>query len=232
MKHPKVLVGCPTANFKAYCLDEYIQGVKKLTYPNFDLVIVDNSKDEEYYKRLKSHGINVIKDKFVKKAMKRITHSRNILRDIAIKENYDYFLSLEQDVIPPPEVIQQLLKHNKDVVSAVVYTKFLLGDATERKIRPLMWIENKDGTQTMRFASPEIENKAGLIKIKACGLGCILIKRNVLEKIKFRLNEKENTYDDIPFCADVVSNGFDLFGDANVKCKHIIENMDWDSIDE
>ena len=35
--NPKVLVGCPTYDGKKYCLKEYAEALKKLTYDNFDV---------------------------------------------------------------------------------------------------------------------------------------------------------------------------------------------------
>ena len=48
---PKILVGCPTSHHKDYCLTEYMAGLKKLTYPNKKILIVENSKNDEYFKK-------------------------------------------------------------------------------------------------------------------------------------------------------------------------------------
>ncbi len=75
---PKVLVGCPTSDLKGYALERYIEGVKALDYKNFDVLIVDNSKSEEYLKRIKSLGIPVVKGPYSDSARQRIIDSRNI----------------------------------------------------------------------------------------------------------------------------------------------------------
>jgi len=96
----RVLVGCPTSEHKEYCLKEYANLLRSLTYDNFDVLLVDNSKDDRYYNKIKSLGIPVIKDKYLEGAKNRIVHSRNILRERVLNGGYDYFFSLEQDVIP------------------------------------------------------------------------------------------------------------------------------------
>ena len=106
----KILIGCPTSEHKSYCLKEYIEAVKKL---NCDVLLVDNSECEEYYNKIKSLGVNVIKDRYYKKARNRIVSSRNLLKEHCLKNGYDYLFSLEQDVIPPLDVIERLLKLNK-----------------------------------------------------------------------------------------------------------------------
>jgi len=94
-KEPRVLVACPTWEGQKYCLDEYIAGIKALTYKNCDVLLVDNSKTEDYYNHIKSKGIPAIRSKWFEGAMDRIIYARNMIKDIVLKEGYDYFLSLE-----------------------------------------------------------------------------------------------------------------------------------------
>ena len=122
--NPKVLVGCPTSEHKEYCLDKYLEGIKALTYSNFDFLLVDNSEDDRYYNQLKNKGVNVVRDKYYELARERVAKSRNILREKCLNEGYDYFFSLEQDVVPPIDVIERLLKHKKEIISGVYYTYF------------------------------------------------------------------------------------------------------------
>ena len=53
MNKPKILVGCPTSFHKEYALEQYAESIKALTYPNYDILLVDNSKDDVYFKRIK-----------------------------------------------------------------------------------------------------------------------------------------------------------------------------------
>ena len=90
----KVLVGCPTSNYNEYALEEYAEAVKNLTYKNYDFLLVDNSKDDSYLKKLKSFGLPAIKGPWFEGAKQRIIKSRNLLREKALEGNYDYLLSL------------------------------------------------------------------------------------------------------------------------------------------
>ena len=58
---PKILVGCPTSFHKEYCLNEYAKSVKELSYNNYDILLVDNSSDDNYLDKIKSYGLNAIK---------------------------------------------------------------------------------------------------------------------------------------------------------------------------
>jgi hypothetical protein len=227
-KRPKVLVGCPTSNHKAYCLDKYLEVLQGLTYADYDVLLVDNSEGEEYSKTIKQKGVPVVKATHFPTARERIVVSRNLLRKEVLEKGYDYFLSLEQDVIPPKDVIERLLQHDKKVVSGVYFTKYTLHG--QEVLKPLLW-DAKEGEE-MEFVAEEEVEKEQLLQVKAAGLGCVLIHKDVLEKIPFRLFTDRHTYDDMAFCSDLHKEGIPLYVDTSVKCKHLISGMDWSKIKE
>jgi len=226
---PKVLVGCPTSDYKDYCLNEYAQAVKNLTYDNYDILLVDNSKTNEYSKKIKSLGLNVIKADYFESARERIVNSRNILREYAIKNGYDYLLSLEQDVIPPKNVIERLLVYNKEIVSGVYFAvNFYKG---KHRLLPLIWVDFDYDKKRMFYVDNTRLWGNEFIKIAACGLGCVLIHKGILKGFKFRYDPSyEEGFDDIFFCKDLRENNIEIFADMSVKCKHLIKNWSWKNI--
>lgn len=220
MVNPKILVGCPTSNHKKYCFKEYLNAVKNLTYKNYDILIIDNSENNDYFNEIKKE-LPCIKDEWFENARDRIVHSRNILRKRVI-EKYDYFLSLEQDVIPPKDIIEQLLKHNERIISALYFKTDPNGTLT-----PLLWI--KDDVGVRKAYLDEVEEDK-LFEASAVGLGCILIHKDVLKEIEFRYDKNKEGFDDVFFCDDAIKNGFKIYCDSSIKCKHLIKGMDWDSI--
>ncbi len=226
----KVLVGCPTAAPMKASLMQYLNGVTNLTFKDKDVLIVDNSETDEYVEHIRSFGFDVHKDVYVPELKERIVNSRNILRQKMLDGDYDYFLSLEQDVIPPPDVIERLVAHKKDIVSAVYYSVYYLNG--EPQIRPLIWKAVPDEPDKMQFMSTEARQgmqnpqTPQLHAIKRCGLGCILISRAVMEKIQFRNHPEYTTFDDFMFCEDAEKAGFALFADVSVQCLHLKEQKD------
>ena len=237
--NPKILVGCPTYDGKEYCLKEYADSVKNIGYDNYDIILVDNSENEEYYKKIKGLGVKAwhLSEKGLS-TREKIAACRNLLRKLAIEE-YDYFLSLEQDVIPPKDIIKKLLSHNKKIVSAVYNMKM-----DDGKEMPLLWrfldekeigdlikknpnlkpeignIKQKSIKFSKRYESEELPKNI-LIKAAACGLGAVLIHKDVLKKIAFRAVAGKAAYDDMLFCQDALRNGFDIFADTSVVCRHL-----------
>src|SRR3989338_6269245 len=228
MNKPKVLVGCPTSDYHKYCLSDYKESVKNLSYNNYSVVLVDNSYDKDYYKNLEDSQTRVIKCTYSESARDRIVRSRNILRDIALNENYDYFLSLEQDVIPPNDVIEKLLRHKKDIVSGVYFGQYTRGN--QKRLLPMLWVAKKDDPTKIRYVPLALNyvNSGDFFKVDLSGLGCILISRKVLENINFKYNSGlKKQFDDISFCIDARNKGFEIYADTSVKCKHLILNRPW-----
>lgn len=221
MKQPKILVGCPTSFHKEYCLDKYVAGVKALTYKNFDILLVDNSKDDVYFKKIKKSGLPVVKCPWFDGALDRIIASRNVLRQKVLDEGYDYFFSLEQDVVPPPDVLERMIKHDKKMITGVYFAHNTLPDGSMPLI-PLVYKLIDEKTLTMvPIDKQEFENNK-LIEVVSAGLGCLLIHKDILKKVKFRYEGK--VFDDRFFFIDCHHKSFKAFCDTSIKCKHYILN--------
>jgi len=222
-----VLVGCPTYEGYKYCLKDYINGVKSLTYPDYDVLIADNSKGNDYAHEIKQYGTDVIHGRNLPNIYERIVESRNLLRERMLKGKYDYFLSLEQDVIPPADIIERLIRHGKHVVSGIYYKLYNVnvkgkdGMIRQKKtLLPLIFMPSNDKNK-MHVCYPKDVEGEQFLKIRACGLGCVLISREVLEKVAFRYDPSKSTFDDFIFCTDAIEQGFEIYADTSVKCKHL-----------
>ena len=223
--NPKILVGCPTWEGKKYCLKEYAEAVKKLDYDNFDVLIVDNSKDDSYITAIKEAGLNAIKGPWHEKARERIIASRNFIKEYALKNGYDYFFSLEQDVIVQPDALKKLLSQNKKIISGIVMNNLPVGNTV--KVMPMIYVEHKLDSTGLDYISTEELSKSQVIEVKACALGCVLIHKDVLKKITFRYT---GGFDDMMFCKDAIDSGFKIYADTSVKPKHL--HSSWEGIEK
>lgn len=227
-KMVKILVGCPTADPYRYCTQQWIDAVKSLSYKGFDVLLVDNSSSKDYFNEF-SKQVPMIKTERIENLRELVARDRNLIRDKILKENYDYFLSLEIDVIPPFDLIEKLLSHKKDIVSGVYYkdyevniTKAGIPLRKAKTILPLLW-KAVDSENVRQLTSKEVEGNK-LLEVAISGLGCLLIHRSVLEKVKFRVNLKESSAcDDVWFCHDAIKQGFKIYADTSVKCKHLLK---------
>jgi len=237
--YPRVLVGCPTSDSHAYCLDEYMKVLFSLDYPRYDILIVDNSKDDGYCEKIKEYGVEVIKIPYNSSVLKRIVDSRNVLREYALENGYDYFLSLEQDVIPPSDVIQRLLESKHKVISGLYFgftNKYEFPNIKPGSVvMPVAYnLFNGDekskqpGLQALRrFGSNEV-NPPRRVSVRMTGLGCIMIYKEVLGKINFRYEEGKPNTDDRYFSDDIFKLNIPQILDTSVRCKHLLSGKSWD----
>ena len=253
MECPRVLVGCPVSDYHNYCTKDYLSTITNLIYPNYDILLVDNSKTNSFFKSLKKQeGINVIKSQYYENPRERIINSRNILRQHVLDKGYDYFFSLEQDVISPSKVLELLILHKKDIISGIYCGNIKVGN--KLRILPLVYkfppesrieeanqlinasnlkeLKEETGNSYLEmvkayYTIEELEKERSPNMVHSCGLGCVLIHREVLEKVKFRYSEKYGGFDDVWFCEDAKKNNFEIYVDPKIKCKHLLKNRPW-----
>ena len=117
LKIPKILVTCPVYDGKEYSFQQWIDNVKNLTYPNYDILVVDNSKTEDFYNKYKDQ-VPMVHKTFrpdeKDEGMYRVCQSMGVVREHFLKGNYTHWMNIEADNIPPPNVIEVLLKHGYD----------------------------------------------------------------------------------------------------------------------
>ena len=221
---PKVLVGAPNNAKKEYCLERYINRLKELTYPNYEIVLCDNSSDDEFKKKIENYGIKCLKTPWNEKSRYRIVESRNMLRNYALDNGFDYYMSIEADVIPPKDIIERQLEHNKKVVGGWYYV------GNSGQARPCVSQEWKAiGDDKIVQAPPTMVRMAQekLMKAFLGSMGIILINREVLEKIPFRVFEHFNHHDDTWFFFDCESKGFDVWIDTELLVAHFQQPDQW-----
>ncbi len=225
MENPKVLIGITCSFHKEYCLNKFLEGLKALTYPNKDILFVENSKNDDYFNKLKFLGLNVIKGPYFESPIKSISASRNILIDKTLNEGYDYLFSLDQDTIPPKNAIEKFLSHNKKVTCGVVFTRILTNGKfvlTPDVFKVVPNTEDETGLPSMNWLSQEEIDSNKLFQIASCGAGCLLLYRDILKEVRFK--EDLEQFEDRHFCIDLFRKNIPIFCDTSVKCKHYVFN--------
>ncbi len=222
MENPRVLVGAPVCDLYEYCFGEFLSNIKDLSYPNYNILLVDNSREENFFNKLKKEGVNAIRINYSEKMRDRVTEAHNKLREYALNYDYDYLLVLDQDIIPPKNVIESLIKHRKEIISGLYFGHHNLQNG-ENKIMPFAWafVEKKDFWGTVGYLVDNEINDNNLIEIAFAGLGCTLISKTVLKKIKFRYDLSIEAWDDRWLGYDIHKEGFNFYLDSKVKCRHL-----------
>jgi GT2 family glycosyltransferase len=140
--------------------------------------------------------------------------------------DYDYLMWIDSDILFTPRQIEKLLCHEMDIVSGIY-----LMEGGRALATVMEWDEEffeKHGY--FQFMTPkEIEGKSDLIEVSYTGMGFMLIKRGVFEKMEypwFRPIEKQIgnivdfTMEDVAFCLSAKEKGFKVFIDPAVRVGH------------
>jgi hypothetical protein len=224
MNLPKVLVGSPVSELYDYCFDEFVKSRKSLTYKKCDMLFVDNSKNDAFFNKLKLH-FPATRIEYDENVRKRMVKSRNLLRKKIIDDGYDYFLNLDQDIIPPNDIIERLVAHKKPVISGLYFVpEGQYDNRNNDKMEPVSWINDNGRIRRLNTAE---QSGSDVVKIWTCGTGCILIHRSVLERIEFRFDEYFAYFDDMWFSRDLHFNNIDMFIDTGAKCRHLVKGRNW-----
>jgi GT2 family glycosyltransferase len=242
---PKVLIGVPIFEGMNYCMKEFFEGIRALSYPNADVLLVDNSIHDGFFEELKKEkDFIVIRDKtFAKNPVERLVGSRNKVLDHAIENRYDFVFALDADVVCPKEIIEELMRCRKDIISGLYFGYF--NSKEGMKILSVAWRGiTKEEFEVIRkqvklpesvkshedlqrhLTQREIDSNS-LFEVIYPSAGCMLISKNVFTKVRYgwlEVPDKNFTAsgDDIYFINEARKAGFKSFCHTKFKCDHLL----------
>jgi cellulose synthase/poly-beta-1,6-N-acetylglucosamine synthase-like glycosyltransferase len=134
-------------------------------------------------------------------------------REMAAKEllsgDYDALLFIDSDMVVPVDLLTRLVKHKKDIVSAIAFKRF-------PPYEPCIF--NVCGRDRTEFW---LDYPEGLTEIEGVGMACTLIKREVFEKVPAPWFFPEPKIgEDLAFCVRAKEQGFKIYCDTTLVCGH------------
>lgn len=234
MSSPKVLVATVTYEGKDYVWEKYLSNIKSLEYDNYDFLVVDNTRRTKYYKKLLKYGVTALHSPRGENSRTALVNSYNMIRDYMLARDYDYLLIVESDLIPPVDIIQRLLKHDKEVVGCIYYIGYHYD--TKEPPRPCLFSVRKkaDGKGFETFNIDSANGKFmygnGVVRIHGCGLGTTLIKRSIVQDFPFWYypstpEDPAIKHCDVIFYMDLHNARKEVFVDTDIIIPHF--NSDW-----
>ena len=154
-------------------------------------------------------------------ADKPISHNRNsIVKRFLKMKDYDYLFMLDGDIIPPLNILD-LADYQKDIIGGLCFA-FM-----DNVIVPLILRKQDPPPEGEKpYKVMDFEGNEGLVECDAIGSGCMMIKREVLEKVKAPFL---NIYDedgikklglDLSFCQRAKELGFKVWCHLDFPCSH------------
>lgn len=154
-------------------------------------------------------------------------HARNMACENMLNMNFTWLFFLDDDVVAPPDTIQRLINHGKDIVSGIYHRRAL-------PIAPVML--RFDANDQAQWVNEYPANT--LIEVDLVGAGCLLIHRRVLERMsrpwfEWQLGKEDpkpepgvkvpsKLSEDFSFCRKAKREfGFGIYVDTSIQCEHI-----------
>lgn len=141
----------------------------------------------------------------------------------AQKNQSDYLLYVDDDMILPNDSIDRLLAHNKEIIGVNSYSRTLPLSSTVMMMDEKG--EYKDPSKNTEFAMKVPEE---LFEVLAVGTGVALIKMEVFETINkpwFKFDIHRDGYmiqgEDAWFCSQARKEGYKIWCDGSLEIGHI-----------
>lgn len=159
-----------------------------------------------------------------------IDNARNKLTRVFLNSDKDYLLFVDSDIAPPPEALQRLIDHDKDVITGYHNVVHEYKDGLPVIIPSSSEVleVNADNTINRKLC----ERNKGLVQVQGAATSFMLIKRKVFKDWKrpwFKMlwNEEHTNFigEDYWFCIEARKRGFEVWTDTDLEVKHVKEMM-------
>lgn len=145
-------------------------------------------------------------------------HQMQRVRETFLAGRYDAMLVVESDMIVPKDALVKLASIDAHVVYGVY--RFRTSDVIN--IFELYPGNPRNPGESLSIHPHLLKRavKLGVYPCSGAGFGCTLIRREVLERLEFRIDERNSVHCDTYFSRDVLRAGFRQAADMSVICGH------------
>lgn len=228
MKEKMIMIGCPVRN-RGWILPRYLQCLEEIDYPQdkikFCFIVNDSIDGTETilaeFSRRSPSPVQIINAPDSSKGghrrgeyrLERLAELRNMLLERFIQSGCEYLLSVDSDILVPPEIIKKLQSRNCLIISALVCNGHHIDDMTIYNVMEKLpsghYQHMKDFPRDDVFPT-DVTGAA------------YLIHRSVAAE--YKVYYSAGTFaEDIGFCEKARARGIPVFCDGTIECRHIMD---------
>ncbi|KAF6627034.1 hypothetical protein H6F38_23085 [Paenibacillus sp. EKM208P] len=236
-----VTIAAPIRN-RAWILPDYLQHIYGIDYPKerIELLFVVNDSNDKSFDILSNFKKE---NKHVYKNIRIDLYNRNTpedKRDANVRNNFiydhlsklrnyimsktktDHLMFIDTDILVQPDIINNLLNHNKDIISGLIWNGYIVCPEKPYTYPNIMKLRKDDGIYE-HIVNYQVKNtqrlsSTSLIPVDLTG-AVIMLSRKVYKTVKYGFHPQgEDAY----FCRMAQSKGFELFCDLSVFSHHIM----------
>ena len=150
-----------------------------------------------------------------------IDHARNVIVSDFLRTDCTHLMMIDDDIVPTQDTLERLLVHDQLIVGAACP---IVGPGDNNKLVTTTNAYNLD--EDKRYTA--IKEGKGLQRVNAVGTGCMMIKREVFDRIppapfvtEYNSDGIKFRSEDLNFCFQAESSGIYIYVDFDIRCKHI-----------
>lgn len=194
-------IGIILLNYNSYeDTKECIESLNKITYPNYEIIVVDNKSTDDSYTKLKTvDNITLIQSNF----NGGFAYGNNIGIKYALDHECNQVLLLNNDTTVEPNFLDELVEINKQKNVGIAapkilnfYTPHIIWSAGGT-INWKLFVGYNDQTGMIDSKYKEIKD------VDFSNGCCLLIKKEVIDTIGYLPEEYFMYYEDLDYCLQV-----------------------------
>jgi glycosyltransferase involved in cell wall biosynthesis len=211
---------------KDYVMKKCYESVLRQDYPNFSVMISSSKPEQLHQDPVTNRWFNLAKH-------------RSYARKLALASDVDYFFWVDSDIELPKYALSNLMKQLNPPVFDERHWENIKKMFPDRDITPKQkhiiggWYPlNKTAWNCSSWVadntiSSYLKPQQSVIRVDKIDMGCVLMAREVLEKVDFKngfsivVNKNINACECLMFARDAQDAGYELFMDGSVICKHL-----------
>jgi hypothetical protein len=224
----KILLACPVSDYKAYVILDWLAYIKQHFSDQCDILLIDNSKKVTFCRMIKKTGAAVIwrpprKGELLSEVM---ADCINIINRALQRGGYTHLFSVECDVFPPAGTLDLLKAYDPGIIAA----SYCINFAEDRK----MMYQVAEGIEQLTIRNMTQRESFGYVdgsirQVLSPGLGCTLIRAEILKDYTFYTDEKVwKVHADSFFFRDMRLKKQPVYVHTGIICKHL--NSTWNDI--
>jgi GT2 family glycosyltransferase len=218
-----VLVACPTKD-RAWAVPYWMQGINdNREAANIDVVALVSESEDATEQVLAAHNVTVIHDEEPGRPVHEIndhqwgliskfeymSRLRNQLVDYAIAGGYDYFFSLDSDIVLPKFGLMQLLHHMRTHPG-------ICSPSVNMVQSGVAW-------NVMHWTNPQVPMAANRAKIPQPGRADIIMAAMLIDRDALSVRWAAHMAgEDVGYCLDAESQGIPRWWFPDVRCQHLM----------
>lgn len=152
--------------------------------------------------------------------------ARNYIHSIFLEKfKTSHLFMLDSDVLPPPDIVTNLLRHDLPMVGGWYRKKETYAVKNEDGdvsfiARPVVydWAEEREG---FYWFHNRMEAGEGVEKVDGIGMGCILMSHALAEKLGPKPYDMNAGGEDLVLCKKIMDLGESIYVDWSQACAHV-----------